>query len=77
MRHVCPRDPTAPQHPDAEDVFYAERSYVMLHTVRGEGKTVRLPHRTDVWEVYSGRPVGRDRSIIPGTAALTSHQPKI
>jgi hypothetical protein len=45
---------------DAEDVFYADRDHVMLHTVRGEVKTVYLPHRADAWEVYSDRQVGRD-----------------
>ncbi len=45
---------------ESEDVFYADRNHVMLHTVRGEVKTVRLPHRSDVREAYSGRSVGRD-----------------
>ncbi|MFH1566784.1 MAG: hypothetical protein ABIL09_02215 [Gemmatimonadota bacterium] len=44
---------------ESEDVLYANHSYVALHTVRGEVKTVHLPHRADVWEVYSNRQVGR------------------
>jgi hypothetical protein len=45
---------------DSEDVIYADHNYVALHTVRGEVKTVHLPRRADVWEVYSNRQVGRD-----------------
>jgi hypothetical protein len=45
---------------ESEDVLYADRAYVALHTVRGGVKTIRLPHRADVWEVYSNRQVGRD-----------------
>jgi len=33
---------------------------VALHTVRVGVKTIRLPHRADVWEVYSNRLLGRD-----------------
>jgi hypothetical protein len=43
---------------DAEDVLYADRNYLMLHTVRAEQKRVHLPHPADVWEVYSQRQVG-------------------
>jgi hypothetical protein len=42
---------------DHDDVFYADHAYVALHTVRGELKTVRLPHPADVWEVFSNRQV--------------------
>ncbi|MCL5996099.1 MAG: beta-galactosidase [Chloroflexi bacterium] len=45
---------------ESEDVMYADRAYVALHTVRAGEKTIRLPHRADVWEVYSNRQVGRD-----------------
>ena len=45
---------------DTEDVLYADRNYVALHTVRAEHKTVHLPRRADVWEVFDGRLVGRD-----------------
>ena len=44
---------------DAEDVLYADRNYLMLHTVRAEQKTVHLPRPADVWEVYSQCQVGR------------------
>ena len=43
-----------------EDVLYADHNYVALHTVRAAVKTIRLPHRADIWEVYSNRRVGRD-----------------
>jgi len=45
---------------ESEDVLYADRAYVALHTVRAGVKTIRLPHRADVWEVYSNRLLGRD-----------------
>jgi len=45
---------------ESEDVLYADHNYVALHTVRAAVKTIRLPHRADIWEVYSNRRVGRD-----------------
>jgi hypothetical protein len=45
---------------DSEDVLYADRNYVSLHTVRAEEKRVVLPRQADVWEVYSDRQVGAD-----------------
>ena len=47
---------------ESEDVLYADHNYVALHTVRGGLKTIRLPHRASVWEVFSDRQVGRDCS---------------
>lgn len=43
----------------SEEVLYADRNYVALHTVRAGVKTICLPRRADVWEVFSGRQVGR------------------
>ena len=45
---------------ESEDVLYADRYHVALHTVRAGAKRVYLPYRADVWEVYSGRFVGRN-----------------
>jgi hypothetical protein len=45
---------------ESEDVLYADPNYVALHTVRAETKTIHLPRRADVWEVFDERPVGRD-----------------
>jgi hypothetical protein len=45
---------------ESEDVLYADHNYVALHTVRGEVKTIHLPRRAGVWEVYSNRQVGHD-----------------
>jgi len=45
---------------ESEDVLYANRGYVALHTVRAGVKTVRLPRRADVWEVFTERQVGRE-----------------
>jgi len=45
---------------ESEDVLYADRNYVAIHTVRAALKTIRLPHRADVWEVYSNRQTGRE-----------------
>jgi hypothetical protein len=47
---------------ESEDVLYADHNYVALHTVRAGLKTIRLPHRAEVWEVFSDRQVGRDCS---------------
>jgi len=56
-----------------DDVLYADRGFLALHTVRGETKTVRLPHPADVWEVFSNRQVAagsdtfQDRMEAGGT----------
>jgi hypothetical protein len=42
---------------EAEDVLYADRHFVALHTVRSGAKTIRLPHAADVWELYADRQV--------------------
>lgn len=44
---------------ESEDVLYADHAYVALHTVRAGVKTIHLPRRADVWEVFSNRRVGR------------------
>jgi hypothetical protein len=45
---------------ESEDVLYAARNFVALHTVRGGTKSVRLPRCADVWETYSNRLIARD-----------------
>ncbi len=45
---------------DHDDVLYANNAYVMVHTVRTESKTIHLPQRSEVREVYSNRLVSRD-----------------
>ncbi|MCL4506303.1 MAG: hypothetical protein M1140_09815 [Chloroflexi bacterium] len=40
---------------ESEDVMYADRHFIALHTVRAGAKTIRLPHQASVWEAYSGR----------------------
>jgi hypothetical protein len=45
---------------ESEDVFYADRSFVALHTVRAGEKHIRLPHPTTVVEAYSRRVVAQD-----------------
>ena len=42
---------------EMEDVMYADRNFVALHTVRTGDKTIHLPHPADVWEVYANRQV--------------------
>jgi hypothetical protein len=49
---------------ESEDVLYADHNYVALHTVRTGTKTVHLPQRADVWEVYSNRQVGQDCTVF-------------
>jgi hypothetical protein len=59
---------------ESEDVMYADRAFVALHTVRAGDKHIRLPHRADVWEVYSNRQVGRDCvEFTDHMAAGTTH----
>lgn len=68
----CARYANVHIYSESEDVLYADRNYVALHTVRAGTKTVRLPHRADVWEVFSDRQVGRDCSEFQDTMAAGS-----
>ena len=43
---------------ETEDVLYANRDFVALHTVRAGQKTIHLPQRADVWETFTDRQVG-------------------
>ena len=45
---------------ESEDVMYADRNFVALHTVRAGLKTVHLPHRANVWDAYDGRLVAEN-----------------
>jgi len=38
---------------ESDDVMYADRNFIALHTVRSAQKTIRLPHPADVWEMYT------------------------
>lgn len=49
---------------ESEDVMYADRAFVALHTVRAGPKIIRLPRPADVWEVYSNRQVARDADVF-------------
>jgi hypothetical protein len=52
---------------ESEDVMYADRNFVALHTVRAGEKTVHLPHPADVWEVYSERQLARNTNTFTDT----------
>lgn len=47
-----------------DDVMYADRAFVALHTVRGGQKRIILPHRADVFELYSDRKVGSQCEVF-------------
>lgn len=49
---------------EEEDVFYANAHYVMLHTVRGGDKTIRLPRKTNVWDAFTGRKVAENTDVF-------------
>ena len=49
---------------EEEDVFYANAHYVMLHTVRGGDKTIRLPQKTNVWDAFTGRKVAENTDVF-------------
>ena len=42
-----------------QDVFFANKSYMMLHTSQGGSKTFYLKRPSDVTEVYTGKNLGR------------------
>ncbi len=52
---------------ESEDVMYADRNFIALHTVRTGEKLIHLPHPADVWEVYSERLVARNTNIFTDT----------
>lgn len=43
----------------SDDVLYANKSFVGIHTIRAEDKQICLPRKADVYEVFSRRCVGR------------------
>ncbi len=53
----------------AEDVLYASRSVVALHTVRAGEKTIHLPSPADVSDAYSGRIICVNQSKFVDTLA--------
>jgi hypothetical protein len=48
----------------SEDVLYASRSFIVLHTVRAGEKTIHLPAKADVSDAYSGRVICRDSTTL-------------
>ncbi|MBR2949871.1 MAG: beta-galactosidase [Lachnospiraceae bacterium] len=49
---------------EEEDVMYANGHFVMLHTVRGGDKTIRLPKKTNVWDAFTGRKVAENTHVF-------------
>ena len=45
---------------ETQDVFFANRSYLMLHTSTPGSKTFHLKQPSDVTEVYTGKVLGRN-----------------
>jgi hypothetical protein len=46
----------------SEDVLYASRSFIVLHTVRAGEKTIHLPAKADVTDAYTGRVICRNHA---------------
>ena len=58
---------------DADDVLHANDRFVLLHTSTAGEKTVRLPQRADVVDVYEGKVLCRDAdSFTINEAARTT-----
>lgn len=49
---------------DSEDVLYASRSFIALHTVRAGEKIIHLPAKADVFDAYDGRQVCHGQHIF-------------
>ena len=45
-------------------MMYANGHFVMLHTVRGGDKTIRLPKKTNVWDAFTGRKVAENADVF-------------
>ena len=62
---------------ELDDQLFANESYVMLHSVKGGDKTIRLPGKSyTVTELYSGKKLGTgvsvftDKNVPAGTTRL-------
>lgn len=53
---------------ESNDVLMADRSVVALHTLKGGTRLLRLPRRTDVWDVIADRLVARGIDSVEWTA---------
>ena len=49
---------------DSDDELFANQSYVMLHTHTAGDKTIHLPGKYKVTELYSGREIGKNISVF-------------
>ena len=47
---------------DTDDELFANRSFIMIHTRTAGDKTIRLPGKFTVTELYSDRVIGKDIS---------------
>ena len=45
---------------NASDVVYADNSYVSVHSLFGGEKTIRLPERSTVYDVFNGKIIAED-----------------
>jgi len=45
---------------DSDDIVYHNRSLLGIHTKSGGSKTVRLPHKCDVYDIFNKKLVGRN-----------------
>lgn len=58
-----------------DDVLYANRHYVALHTAKGGLKTIHLPEPADVRDAFTGKPVAEDVETF--TVSVPSHSTQL
>ena len=59
LRNIC-RYAGVHIYSDTEDVLYANKHFVVISTREAGKKTIKLPRRTDVYEIYENRLVGKN-----------------
>lgn len=45
---------------EKNDVFYANKNFIAIHTISSGKRLIKLPHRTNVYDVFEKREIGRN-----------------
>ena len=59
LRNIC-RYAGVHIYSDTEDLLYANKHFVVISTREAGKKTIKLPRRTDVYEIYENRLIGKN-----------------
>ena len=60
---------------EANDVIYANRHFICLHSAQGGSRTINLPKQMNVWDVFAEKQIASSvasfqTDILPGSTVL-------